>query len=111
MHRIVLIETSNKQNFCLSFYNLFVNLFCNSVGWETLYLICGNLVVVKLLENDDKFNDNSCKFEKQNIVVKNQTSPQIIDDTKVVNKNLGVIEVDVKKQLNISYYYLVLTIT
>ena len=42
------------------------------------------------------------KFEKQNVVVQNQTSSHIIDDTKVVNKNLGVIEVDVKKQLNIS---------
>ena len=37
------------------------------------------------------------------VVVQNQTSPtQLIQDTKVDNKNLGPIEVNVKKQLNIS---------
>tara|TARA_Y100001963_G_scaffold106727_1_gene147498 strand:+ start:705 stop:1019 length:315 start_codon:yes stop_codon:yes gene_type:complete len=43
------------------------------------------------------------KFEKPNVVVQNQTSlPQMTEETEVANKNLGVIEVDVKKQLNIS---------
>ena len=40
------------------------------------------------------------KIEKSNVVVQNQTSPtQFIDDTKVDKKNLGPIEVGVKKNL------------
>jgi hypothetical protein len=44
------------------------------------------------------------KFEKSNIVVQNQSSPtKIVEDNKVENnKNFGPIEVDIKKQLNIS---------
>ena len=40
------------------------------------------------------------KIEKPNVVVQNQTSPtQFIDDTKVDKKNLGPIEVGIKKSM------------
>jgi len=40
------------------------------------------------------------KIEKSNVVVQNQTSPtQFIKDTKVDKKNLGHIEVDIKKTM------------
>ena len=44
------------------------------------------------------------KFEKQNVVVQNQTSPiqQVTEDKQTPNKNLGVVEVDIKKQINIT---------
>ena len=41
-------------------------------------------------------------MKNPNVVVQNQTSPiQLIKDTKVDNKNLGTIEVDVKKEFKI----------
>ena len=41
-------------------------------------------------------------IKNPNVVVQNQTSPiQLIKDTKVDNKNLGPIEVDVKKEFKV----------
>ena len=42
------------------------------------------------------------KFDKQNIVVQNKVTPVDTIENKKVKKNLGVVEVDIKKQINMS---------
>ena len=42
------------------------------------------------------------KFEKQNVVVQNKVTPLEMTMESTQKKNLGVVDVDVKKQINIT---------
>ena len=42
------------------------------------------------------------KFEKQNVVVQNKVTPLEMTKESTQKKNLGVVDVDVKKQINIT---------
>ena len=45
---------------------------------------------------------NNFKFEKQNVVVQNKVTPLEMTKESTQKKNLGVVDVDVKKQINIT---------
>ena len=49
-----------------------------------------------------KWTFNNFKFEKQNVVVQNEVSPIKVNEDRKVKKNLGVVDVNVKKQINIT---------
>jgi len=50
-----------------------------------------------------KWAFSNFKFEKQNVVVQNKVTPlEMTTEEKNIKKNLGVLEVDVKKQINIT---------
>ncbi len=49
-----------------------------------------------------KWTLNNFKFEKQNVVVQNKVTPLEMTKESTQKKNLGVVDVDVKKQINIT---------